>query len=372
MKIREACKRIVQWILVVSLAVPAGVLAQGSTPGAPEKSAQLSKEELDQMLAPIALYPDALLAQVLMASTYPLEVVGAARFVNENKNLKGDQLEAALLKKDWDPSVKSLVPFPAVLSMMNDKLDWTQKLGNTFLAQQKDVMDAVQRLRAKAQASGNLKTSKEQIVIVEREIIRIEPATQVIYVPTYNPTVVYGVWPYPAYPPYPYYPPGYVAGVGVMSFAFGVAVGASYGGFHWGHGDVTINRNINVNRQTANINNINRPAEGGTGKWQHNPEHRKGVQYPNQATAQQYSRSGDARAQGQQNLSSRGYGQAGPSVQPQGAQRTREPAAFSGAGSGSNERLASARGQSSRWGGGASRAGGFAGGASRGRGGRRR
>jgi hypothetical protein len=147
-----------------------------------------------------------------MASTYPLEVVEADRWAKQNKNQKGDAFAAALEKQTWDPSVKSLTNFPQVLSMMSEKLELTQKLGDVFLAQQKDVLDAVQRLRAKAEQSGNLKTTTEQKVIVEEKIIKIEPANpQVVYVPTYNPTVVYGAWPYPAYPPYSWYPPGYVA-----------------------------------------------------------------------------------------------------------------------------------------------------------------
>ncbi len=174
-------------------------------------------EEIEQLVAPIALYPDSLVSQILMASTYPLEVVQADRWAKANKTLKGDALTKALEAQSWDPSVKSLVNFPQVLAMMSEKLDVTQKLGDAFLAQQKDVMDAIQRLRAKAQAQGNLKTTKEQTVIVEQParkprsssnraqttVIKIEPTNpQVVYVPTYNPTVVYGAWPYPAYPPY--------------------------------------------------------------------------------------------------------------------------------------------------------------------------
>src|SRR5215471_810475 len=149
-----------------------------------------------------------------MASTYPLEVVQAARFVSANANLKGAQLDEELKKYTWDDSVKSLVSFPQVLTMMNEKLDWTQNLGDAFLGSQKDVMDAIQRLRAKAQAEGNLKSTAEQTVATApAQIITIQPTNpQVVYVPTYNPTVVYGAWPYPAYPPYSYYPPGYVAG----------------------------------------------------------------------------------------------------------------------------------------------------------------
>src|SRR5262245_50132807 len=272
-------------LLVALLAIPWQVLGQGPPPGpAPAASAPTWKpEELEQIVAPVALYPDPLLAQVFMASTYPLEVVGAARWLRENPNVKGAQLDEALKKQTWDDSVKSLVSFPPVLTMMNDKLDWTQKLGDAFLAQQKDVMDAVQRLRAKAQAQGNLKSNKEQTVtteqvpsaaapppppagqpgpppppatIQETTVIKIEPANpQVVYVPTYNPTVVYGAWPYPAYPPYAYYPPGYAAATfatAAISFGVGMAVGgALWGNCNWGRGDVNVHVN-NYNNFTKN------------------------------------------------------------------------------------------------------------------------
>ncbi len=209
--------------LVFLMALPLWAMAQG-TQGT-EGSKTFKQEELDQMLAPIALYPDDLLSQVLMASTYPLEIVQAARWAKENKALKGDQLAAALEKQAWDPSVKSLVNFPDVLAMMNDKLDLTVKLGDAFLASQKDVMDTVQKLRAKAQASGNLKTTNEQVVNKEQEVIIIESASpQVVYVPAYNPVVVYGTWWWPAYPPYSYYPPSYVYPPR-YGFAAGVAAG---------------------------------------------------------------------------------------------------------------------------------------------------
>jgi len=198
-------------------------------------------EELEQIAAPIALYPDPLIAQILMASTYPLEVVQAARFAKANASLTGTQLDDALKKETWDDSVKSLVAFPQVLTMMNEKLDWTQNLGDAFLGQQKDLMDAIQRLRGKAEAAGTLKSTSEQTVTVAPappqqivvqqappQVITIQPANpQVIYVPTYNPTVVYGAWPYPAYPPYYYYPPGYVAGTALLSFGIGLAVGGA-------------------------------------------------------------------------------------------------------------------------------------------------
>ena len=158
-------------------------------------------------MAPIALYPDSLFAQVLMAATYPLDIVMADRWVKANPGIKDKALEDALQKQQWDPAVKSIVVFPQVLTMMSEKLDWTQKLGDAFLAQEKDVMATAQALRAKAASEGNLKDSKEQKVITEKvestTIIKIEPTNpEVVYVPTYNPTVVYGAWPYPAYPPY--------------------------------------------------------------------------------------------------------------------------------------------------------------------------
>jgi len=282
------------WLLVILLAMPVSAWTQGS-----EGPPTFKQEELDQILAPIALYPDELLAQVFMASTYPLEIVEADRFVKANSKLKGDELTKALEAKNWDPSVKSLVNFPSVLAMMSEKLEWTQKLGDSFLSQQKEVMATVQKLREKAYAQGNLKTTNEQKVVVQEKTIVIEPSNpQVVYVPSYNPTVVYGAWPYPAYPPYYYYPPGYVAGA-AFSFAAGVAIGAAWGyawgGCNWRGGDV----DINVNRNTNINNNIDRGkyqnkvtgGQGGQGKWQHNPEHRKGVSYRDQNTRQQYGQS---------------------------------------------------------------------------------
>ena len=170
------------WAMIVLLAAPPAVLTQqpAAPPAAstqqPAAPPTFKQEELDQILAPIALYPDSLVAQILMASTFPLEVVQAERFAKQNASLKGEALTKQLESQSWDPSVKSLVNFPQVLTMMNEKLDWTQKLGDAFIAQQKPVLDTIQSLRAKAQAAGNLKTTKEQTVIVEQKIIKIEPA----------------------------------------------------------------------------------------------------------------------------------------------------------------------------------------------------
>src|SRR5882672_10709161 len=298
MKTRRALMRGLSWLFMVLLAAPPSLIAQQSGQEAPV----FKQEELDQILAPIALYPDSLVSQILIASTYPLEAVEAHRWTKQKARLKGDALTNALEAQDWDPSVKSLVNFPQVLTMMSEKLDWTQKLGDAFLEQQKAVMDTIQSLRAKAQAAGNLKTTKEQTVIVEEKIIKIESASpQVVYVPTYNPTVVYGAWPYPTYPPYSYYPPGYVA-TSMFAFGAGVAMGAAWGyawgNSNWGGGnvDVDVNRNTNIN------NNINRDQakqkmqergqinQKGQGKWQHSPENRKGVSYRDQGTAQKFNR----------------------------------------------------------------------------------
>ena len=274
--------------------------------------APFKPEELEQIVAPIALYPDSLLAQIFMASTYPLEIVQAARWSKEHPEVKGEAVAKEMEQQPWDPSVKSLVAFPDVLTMMNEKIDWTQKLGDAFLAQQKDVMQAVQRLRAKALEAGSLESSKEQTVKTEPapagapapQIIIIESSDpEVVYVPTYNPTVVYGAWPYPAYPPYYYYPPYYAPGAAFFSFSMGVVVGgAIWGNCNWGGNDVDIdinrynefNRNeINNNRNTERNTNRNTSASnraGDTGKWQHNSEHRQGVGYRDTASQQKYGR----------------------------------------------------------------------------------
>jgi hypothetical protein len=298
MKLKTFVAKAWAWLLIVLIAMPPGVIAQEAATATP-----LKPEELEQLCAPIALHPDSLVSQILMASTYPLEVVQAERWAKQNASLKGDALTKALEAQDWDPSVKSLVNFPQVLTMMSEKLDWTTKLGDAFIADQKSVLDTVQKLRAKAQEAGNLKTTKEQTVVVEEKIIKIEPANpQVVYVPSYNPTVVYGSWPYPAYPPYYYYPPGYVA-TSMFAFGAGVAMGAAWGyawgNCNWGGGDVDIdvNRNFNSNRNIdrSKYQGGDRGQGGrgqGSGRFQHNPEHRKGVSYRDQGTAQKFNRAG--------------------------------------------------------------------------------
>lgn len=259
--------------------------APGAAPPAAGSKA-FSKAELNQLVAPIALYPDPLLAQVLMGSTYPLEVVAAERWVKANPGLKDKALEDSLAKQQWDASVKSLTVFPDVLKMMSEKIDWTQKLGDAFLAQQQEVLATVQELRKKAADQGNLQSTKEQTVTSETSgsssVIQIQPTNpNVVYVPSYNPTVVYGAWPYPSYPPY-YYPPGYVAGAAFFTFAAGAIVGgALWGNCNWGRGDVSVNVNKYNNFNRANIQSAN---------WQHNASHRGAVPYRDQRVAQQYGR----------------------------------------------------------------------------------
>ena len=200
MPIPKALGRLTRVLVVAVSLLPSMAAAQET----------FSKEQLDQMLAPIALYPDSLLSQVLMAATYPADVADAAKWSKANPNQKGDAAAKAVASQPWDPSVASLVAFPQVIQTMGDKPDWVQNLGDAFLASSKDVLDSVQRLRQQAEKSGNLKTTEQQKIVVEQapqqptqQIIKIEPANpQVVYVPAYNPTVVYGTWPYPAYPPY--------------------------------------------------------------------------------------------------------------------------------------------------------------------------
>src|SRR6516225_6596986 len=217
---RNLAIRLTSMILLSGVPYVALAQDQQQQTAAPTPAQQLlSADQLDQIVAPIALYPDTLLAEVLMASTYPLEVVEADRWSSANKNLKGDALKAAADKQDWDGSIKSLVATPSVLSMMSTQLDWTRKLGDAVLAQQPDVMDAIQRLRSRAYANNKLMSTKEQKVTVTQEqstpppgqttvtqgqtkqVIAIESTNpETAYVPYYNPTVVYGAWPYPEYP----------------------------------------------------------------------------------------------------------------------------------------------------------------------------
>lgn len=303
--------RALHFLLAMLLALPVQVFSQQGV----EQTKKLPPQELAQLVAPIALYPDELVSQILMASTYPLEIVQADRWQQANKGLTGDAFAKALEKENWDPSVKSLVNFPSVLSAMSQKLDLTTKLGDAFLSQQKEVMDAIQLLRRKAHETGNLVSTTEQKVIVEKETVIIKPADpQVVYVPTYSTTVVYGTWMYPAYPPYAYYPPPPPA-YPAYYFAAGVAMGAAWG-YAWGHcdwhgGDVDIdyNRNTTINNNIDRSKYQNRVNPNGRGTWKHDPSHRKNVAYRDSATAKQFgqspSRSAEARRE------ARGFGEGG-------------------------------------------------------------
>ncbi len=273
---------------------------------------KLDNAQLDQLMAPVALYPDSLLSQILMGATYPDDVAAAAKWSAAHTSESGDKAVKAVEGESWDPSVKSLVAFPSVMDMMGRQPDWVKSVGDAFLAQPDAVMDSVQRLRAQAQKAGNLKSTPQQKVTSsttnDKTVVVIEPADpQVVYVPSYNPTVVYGTWAYPSYPPY-YYPPppgsvfatSLVAGIG---FGLGVAaVNSMWGGFDWGHNDVDIDvnryNNINVN-QRIDRNNINNNRT----TWQHNPANRGNTPYADQASRQRFDSQRQAgvqnRAQGQ-------------------------------------------------------------------------
>ncbi|WP_342729019.1 DUF3300 domain-containing protein [Bradyrhizobium sp. B097] len=263
--------------------------AQASQPAAAatQPADQLLKpEQLEALVAPIALYPDSLLANVLAASTYPLEVVQADRWLKERKSLKGDALKAEVDKQAWDDSVKALASTADVLSMMSDKIDWTKNLGDAVLAQQADVMDAIQRLRSKAQANNKLVTTKQQKVSVQtqenKQVIVIEQTDpDTVYVPYYDPATVYGAWPYASYPPYYFGYPSYIgAGVIAAGLAFGAGWAIGRWGNYWGGGCNWGNRNVYVNH-FSRTNNI---ANG----WQHNIAHRQGVRYNNSSVQQRF------------------------------------------------------------------------------------
>lgn len=263
-------------------------LAQDAAPPAPDRSVpQYTAEQLDQVLAPIALYPDPLLAQILMAATYPLEVVEADRWIHDPRNaaLKGEQLTAALEKESWDPSVKSLTPFPQILSMMDVNLDWMERLGDAFLADQVGVMDSVQRLRQQAKAAGNLSSITQRAEAGEGGAIEILPRSpDTAYVPIYDPSEVYGAWPYPSSPPC--YFPGFLTGASLYERGFAwVSVAVNAPLWRWHHWDWVRHR-IDIDRDRFTVLNRNQPPTGAFA-WEHDPLHRHGVP------------SGDLRVRGQ-------------------------------------------------------------------------
>ena len=297
-------------------------LAVPAPPAQPALAQPLPQDQLDALLAPIALYPDQLLAQVLMAATYPLEVVQAARWVQENPNVKGDALDQALRDKNWDPSVLSLTAFPQVLAMMNDKLDWTQQLGDAFLANQAQVMDTVQKLRAKAQEAGNLASTPQQTVVNQGSQIYIEPAQpEVVYVPVYDPYVIYGPWWVPAYRPWYWYPPpmyGYPPPP--PAFTVGIFWGFGWGitATHWGWARPVWHRDSgSIHITTTNNYFLNRPRyrdQWHDGRWQHLPEHLKGVAYRDPAARDRYLGTNNAAIRAREPY--RGYDLPRPVPQP--------------------------------------------------------
>jgi hypothetical protein len=298
-------------ILCSMLLVPGapGTAAPGSvaqqTGSVEEQAPKIPNDQLDSLVAPIALYPDPLLAQVLAASTYPLEIVQLQQWLTKNKDLKDKALADAVQKQPWDPSIQSMAALPDVVKRLADDIGWTTDLGNAVLAQQADVMDAVQRMREKAKDKGNLKSTDQMQVetktVESKEVIVIQQSKpEVVYVPSYDPVVVYGAPPYP-YPPIAYPPPGYYAAGMAISFGVGMMVGAAMGGgwccnSGWGGGG---NNNININNNNTFVNNSNRQNISNSGNrtgnrtgsgnsWQHNAQHRGGAPYSNRATASQY------------------------------------------------------------------------------------
>ncbi len=251
--------------------------------------------QLDQLTAPVALYPDPLLGSILAASTYPLEVIEAARWLQDPAHaaLTGDALAAAVDAQRWDPSIKSLVPFPAVLRFMDSNLEWTEQLGDAFLAQQADVMDSVQRLRQRALAQGTLHSTPQQTVASDQGAVTIEPASpDMVYVPYYVPAI-YGPWAWPDYPPYYFAPPPDVV-IGDAFIAFGIGIGFGFFepwwgwyGCNWpGHG-ITVYPPYPHSPGNPPRPYPIRPRSPGQ-PWQHDPQHRDGVPYRDAATAARY------------------------------------------------------------------------------------
>lgn len=255
---------------LVAMPAPSPPRAQDSPALSPPAVAQaLPDAELDALLAPLALYPDPLIAQVLPAATYPLEVVQLQRWLAQNPGLAGDALDDALAATRWDDSVKALARFPGVVAMMDGEIEWTQRLGDAFLADPAGVMAAVQRLRARAIAAGSLRDSDRERIVQDQGVVYIEPVQpDVVYVPVYDPLTVYGTWWWPGYPPYAwsaaYFGPwDYM--VGGVYFGVGVAVGGHWHG-HW-HPD-------------WHRGHLSSPHPGGNTVWHHDPGHRGGVPYP--------------------------------------------------------------------------------------------
>ena len=270
---------------------PTNVSAAGEAQQPAQQGATISPDQLDSLVAPIALFPDQLLSQTLVASTYPLEIMQLQQWLEKNKGLQGQALVDAVSKQPWDPSIQAMAALPDMVKRLADDIQWTTDLGNAFLAQQGDVMDAIQRMRKRAESQGTLASNEHQKVQTQEEggrsVVVIEQANpEVVYVPSYNPEAVYGaaVYPYPAiaYPSY-----GGVLAASAISWGVGVAMGAAWGGgwgwgAGWGNNEINVNRNNNFNRNTAVANR----AAGNN--WRHNPTHRGGAPYSNRATANRF------------------------------------------------------------------------------------
>ncbi len=309
---------------------------------ADEPTPKIPNDQLDSLVAPIALYPDPLLAQVLAASTYPLEIVQLQQWLTKNKDLKDKALADAVQKQPWDSSIQSMAALPDVVKRLADDIGWTTDLGNAVLAQQSDVMDAVQRMRAKAQEKGNLKSTEQMKVetktVENKNVIVIEQSKpEVVYVPSYDPVVVYGAPPYP-YPPIAYPPPGYYAAGMAVSFGVGMMVGAAMGGGWCCNSGWGGNNNININNNNNFVNNSNRQNISNSGNrtgnrtgsgnsWQHNAQHRGGAPYANKATANKFGGTargdsmGNRQANARQNQGQRGGGQQGGTMDRGGRQQ---------------------------------------------------
>jgi uncharacterized protein DUF3300 len=337
-----------------------------------EPAPKIPNDQLDSLVAPIALYQDALLAQVLAASTYPLEIVQLQQFLAKHKDLKDKALADAVMKQNWDPSVQSMAALPDVVKRLADDIGWTTDLGNAVLAQQSDVMDAVQRMRGKAKEKGNLKSNEqmkvETKVVENKSVIVIEQSKpEVVYVPSYDPVVVYGAAPYP-YPPIAYPPPGYYAAGMALSFGVGMAIGAAWGGGGWccnsnwgGNNEININNNNtfvnNSNKQNiSNSGNRTGNRTGGSNTWQHNSQHRGGTPYSNKATASKYGGSArgdsmsDRQSSARQNQGQRGGGQQTGSMDRGGRQQAGSMDR-GGGDKGGNRSVSSGSGASSKGGG---------------------
>jgi hypothetical protein len=279
------CRSAYPGVFLILLALVSGTPAGHAQTAPPPGMVVYTPQQLDQLLAPIALYPDTLLAQMLMAATYPLEVVEAYRWVNDpnHSQLRGDGLAALLKDQDWDPSVKALVPFPQILAMMNDQLGWMQQIGDAYLSQQADVMNSVQRLRAQSSSAGTLQAMDQEIVGTQDQAITIAPNNpDTVFVPVYDPSV-YGPWPYPDYPPDDFVPPGSLAEPGTFAW---IPVGIVPMLWGWNRWDWR-HRRIDIDPDRFNRLNDgrgepeHRPPHVPTDIWRHNPYHRRGVPYRN-------------------------------------------------------------------------------------------